>query len=517
MSVSLRRCGRSFAVAAEFRGLRLVDLRRLHPSRWGYLDPWYTWIWEADPRLAAVRYSDVRRSFSGDLEPIHKALDRLISIYGPGAPANCSWRPERPAPSPSEREHKINTEEVVQGEPAGVEDANKHGGDSSSGEVPEGSSTEGSESESESDTSTGGGAAAGQDSAHSGGEPPEQRSQDPGPPADWQASASPEHTLDQQQQQVRPDGGADVQDRGCRDSRPADAAGEGDAWPGRPSDSDVSAESEPETGEERAHSPQDDLGEEISPDAEVSPAGDASYSSRAGRCVWGGWFRPREQRRADPWLLRQAKMALRRLLDVEVGAGIEPSPRIAPRALVREMVSRRVNLSRAHREELVDERLLLAIDCSGSCSSTCGEMSYAAEIVAAADPRMVLIYHSNGFPAVVAADRREIRVEDSYPVRGDGDAGTAEMWINVIHRYNCVSAVWFGDGDPIWLWEQIAPHFRRIIWADSWRARIYDYQPRRVRAPYQISRELRRKAEYWAGVSQAEAAIEVLRQSAVRR
>jgi len=94
--------------------------------------------------------------------------------------------------------------------------------------------------------------------------------------------------------------------------------------------------------------------------------------------------------------VKAVERALRRLIaQVDLG-GVDPTPRVDGRRLVRELVIRRANLGRVGRREATLPIVVLAADVSGSCSAVCDETLAAAVAIAEDLAEVVVVRHSNG-------------------------------------------------------------------------------------------------------------------------
>jgi hypothetical protein len=96
---------------------------------------------------------------------------------------------------------------------------------------------------------------------------------------------------------------------------------------------------------------------------------------------------------------RRTAQLLRRIVDVEVGAKGRETPRVDPRTLVRELVSRRCAIARARRHEAEIRELVIAVDESPSCAEVV-EALYATALAIARDlpaGKASVILHSNGY------------------------------------------------------------------------------------------------------------------------
>ena len=151
--------------------------------------------------------------------------------------------------------------------------------------------------------------------------------------------------------------------------------------------------------------------------------------------------------------MRRAARALKRLIDQD-NDGLDTSPRLDGRALATELISQRLNLSRCRRQEMARRRFLIGVDVSGSCSSTCGEMFYAAQTLAAADPRIVLWIHSNGYTETLVVDGKIMPIPE-----------TPEEVETVFRALNITRALLLGDWDACWIYQQLESAGTHLIWA----------------------------------------------------
>jgi hypothetical protein len=115
--------------------------------------------------------------------------------------------------------------------------------------------------------------------------------------------------------------------------------------------------------------------------------------------VWGGVHLDRSAgQEISGRDTRAVATALLRLAAAELGSAGDPTPRLDGARLVREIVGRSYRLPRARREEAEPQRLLVAIDVSGSCAVWCSALAAGVERAAEADPRIRGLLHSNGEP-----------------------------------------------------------------------------------------------------------------------
>lgn len=156
---------------------------------------------------------------------------------------------------------------------------------------------------------------------------------------------------------------------------------------------------------------------------------------------------------------------LRRIL--RPGDGSEPSPRVRAAALVRELVTRRVALSRARREEAGQELCVLAIDVSGSCSSFCSELWAAASAVAADTDGVIITWGEE-------ADKSQIPPEVGLVVVQHSN-GICKIWDREISLSEIVlsagrplaTVLAFGDCDAEQHYRALHNAGARVVWLDN--------------------------------------------------
>lgn len=165
---------------------------------------------------------------------------------------------------------------------------------------------------------------------------------------------------------------------------------------------------------------------------------------------------------SDP-AARRLKRVLERLVSLfGVGDGVE-IPRIHPGRLVRELVSRRVALSRCRRE-VTSEIIVIAADVSGSCAGVADETLAAARMMAVADPRIVVVAHSNGVPMQVwGAEQHRVTPRLDVERVGRGYNATDATRFTVDGPVALLVA--FGDGDAEDVYRARA-ELHPVVWLD---------------------------------------------------
>jgi hypothetical protein len=162
---------------------------------------------------------------------------------------------------------------------------------------------------------------------------------------------------------------------------------------------------------------------------------------------------------------RRTAQLLRRIVDVEVGAKGRETPRVDPRTLVRELVSRRCAIARARRHEAEIRELVIAVDESPSCAEVV-EALYGTALAIARDlpaGKASVILHSNGYSVRLLDDapcarwlrtaiaERSRRLSRHYYAASQR-AASEEIWQGIADRRpGLVLAL--GDHDADWALE----------------------------------------------------------------
>jgi hypothetical protein len=435
---------------------------------------------------------------------VEVVLDRLIGRLGPQArlphPADTG---DYPLGEP--RSRPKGTDEVAEQSDDPSEKAEKHGGDGASGEVDDGSPT-GGDSEQEGEAGAGG---------------------DGGPvPTDARAACE-EHASSEPGEGLSRGEGGDPGDDPTAPSPGETRAGEA---PGAEGEDHTSATEEPEE-----HSRQDDIPDEVSPEAARSAGkskgshcgcgqdrGEAASPSVTPRDEHGGQFASLRRSRAviarDKSRRRAARRLARRLDQLFAGwtvGGLDESPRIDSRRLVKHLAAKRGGLHRCVRREIDPrhELIILAADVSGSCSAVAEDTVAAIAAVAEHDDRVVLVTHSNGFPHEIQggpAGRKIARpveaADTGFDPVTERHAGTMVWWQDLVQRHRIVGAVALGDSDARRVYELLAS-LAPLVWLDSY-AKAAGVKRRKPPIP---------GVDYITGVGDAATAEEALRQVGSKR
>jgi hypothetical protein len=183
---------------------------------------------------------------------------------------------------------------------------------------------------------------------------------------------------------------------------------------------------------------------------------------------WGGrytsgWDRhyvsPTEAKRAN-----KALDILFRLLDPGE-TGQVTVPRVHGQKLVRELVNSRMNLARALRTA-TRGHLVVLVDVSGSCGHAAAALYAASRKIADANPRVVVITHSNGYP-----DAAYGKLTQQLGECPDSSIGTEKLvpwWLTTLRaRLAPVSGVLaLGDWDAAWAYRPIVENGLPFAWLD---------------------------------------------------
>lgn len=428
------------------------------------------WSWEAgEDEERVLEPSELDRLISQ-----HGADADLLAVLGADSPPTAGPRPV------SDREHHA---ESVDADALGVdEDAATHGGDGNSGDCDHRAASE------RGDVM----------------EPPEEVV--PAPSTPW----------------PDPDGmpaDGDGDEGPARDGGLSDRAGaETDA---EPDEGEVADGGRNESDRDPGDLPvADDLGADASSvdwaTTETSGAEEADSNQReAGhdvsrtpslQAIWGGIHADissalRSPRRPDYARdAREVRRALERLLPPAVGQHGDPSPRVAPARLVRELKSRRCRLSAARREEMAPPMVLLLCDLSGSCAAAAEETVAACVEIARGREDVLLVLNSNGHPGVALCGGTPVATP-----KGWDHAASLRWYTEQIGRSQITGVVAFGDSDAAWLYLHLAA-LAPVWWLDSYLCRHSEAQ--RARVPVDGAP---RSITYYRGVKSARSAAFALR------
>ena len=159
---------------------------------------------------------------------------------------------------------------------------------------------------------------------------------------------------------------------------------------------------------------------------------------------------------------REAAVLLSRIIERAVGISGEASPRVDGRALVREIVSRRVAIDRARRREMATRHLVIAVDESGSCAPTVAAMMGMALEIARRLPAGTcsVIRHSNGYalgagemcaPAVRRVLARYSKGLSAYYFSRRQEEASRAAWLDIVQSVDVGLLLHLGDSDAHWI------------------------------------------------------------------
>ncbi|MCX8016551.1 MAG: hypothetical protein N2690_01420 [Rhodocyclaceae bacterium] len=417
---------------------------------------------------------------------IRAELDRLISRYGPDAILAVVLEAEPVRKAPAWRtQHQIGWLEVDEDGPHTNPNADTHGGDGNSGECDHPAETAAADREGD-----------GTQAADSGGEPGSSTGE-AGASSGGGGSGHGHHaacdagcTMDTPNRPSGQESGSDVASNGGSESTGQDAAsrkgagqptGEGDRGAdeaaagmgshlserGRAGDDQDAASGHPATAD--ASDAQAGLTADGTPDS-GGAAGDAGTPSSTTDSYGGEHLAAGQEVRTISERTRRAarevNIALRRIIESACLPRGRETPRVDGRALVRELVSRRVALHRIRRQDADIRDLVIAVDDSESCDHTVDAVYRSAIAVARTLPpeRVSVIIHSNGWAvrpgAMVAPWLRRIlaryarELGRNYYSRAQREASEA-VWDEIARaRPGLVLAM--GDADADFVLERIS-------------------------------------------------------------
>lgn len=234
--------------------------------------------------------------------------------------------------------------------------------------------------------------------------------------------------------------------------------------------------------------PSEEGGSESGPDGEPSegesftgvvkaPHSDVPIRSFGGDTA-DDWDIIKSLSRRERRSARSIHRALLKLVKASEQSNTEESPRISGSKLVRELVSRRVNLSRIRREELGLPLILICCDVSGSCSATSNETLAASVALASELPQAVVLRHSNGHlidavgQGVPTPPVENLRIEEYAKLFGRP----------------ITTVIAFGDWDAGDSYQQFVEDGAQLFWLDSYCA---------CDGPKPASKNLRASSRYW--------------------
>ena len=204
---------------------------------------------------------------------------------------------------------------------------------------------------------------------------------------------------------------------------------------------------------------------------------DAAYKKKAHRRDNPGGFVDMAMAALNSKKERKQAQSIARAVDryfdaLEVGVGVESTPRIDAKRLVKEITGKSYRMSRTGKEEMGTGLKLVMVDISPSCSAVRDKAMAAAIALANNDPNIVLFAHFNGWVtrrgAYILGNRQsEIPVTDP-----DKRESSSKAFIEKLKTVSGVIA--FGDDDAEWLFEQIS-EVTNFVWLSCMDARSTRY------------------------------------------
>jgi len=203
------------------------------------------------------------------------------------------------------------------------------------------------------------------------------------------------------------------------------------------------------------------------------------------------------------------------LTSLDVGAGLNYSPRMSGKKLIKELVSSSYRLSRCQRNEMQTGLKLILVDISPSCAEIRDACYAAALAIADVDKDVVVVCHFNGHtasdygstgPGGVAMNclitgKRQSEIPHLSPEVSD----ELEKWAATA---NISGVIAFGDGDAASLYALMAKYMPMV-----WLFPSNEEYARDMLESYQPKETLDRNAKLWivSEVTNARTCVEGLR------
>ena len=202
-------------------------------------------------------------------------------------------------------------------------------------------------------------------------------------------------------------------------------------------------------------------------------------------------------------------------VSLDVGSGLNYSPRMSGKKLIKELVSSSYRMARCQRNEMQTGLKLILVDISPSCSAIRDACYAAALAIADADKDVVVVCHFNGYTAesctstgpggiemgCLIAGKRQSEIPHLSPEVSD----ELEKWAATA---NISGVIAFGDGDAASLYALIAKYLP-IVWLFP----SAEHYARDMLESYQPKETLDRNAKLWivSEVTDARTCVEGLR------
>jgi hypothetical protein len=175
-------------------------------------------------------------------------------------------------------------------------------------------------------------------------------------------------------------------------------------------------------------------------------------------------------RQTETRLARRLAAAIRKLLRLDASTHGEASPRYAGRALIREMVSRRYQLSRARRLECETELAILTVDVSGSCSSFSADLWSAAQAIAR-DRRGVAIELNQPCDVPENCPFAAVQHSNGCLTEDDQTSRLAPAIARAAQQRQLATVLALGDNDAIDDYAALAAGATRFVYLHNWGAK----------------------------------------------
>lgn len=162
----------------------------------------------------------------------------------------------------------------------------------------------------------------------------------------------------------------------------------------------------------------------------------------------GGYVDEHKAELEKKFVKRQARKIARHFdgffRDNEVGIGVEQTPRISGKKLVKELIGKAIRLSRTKKEEKGTGLKLVLVDISPSCGEIRDACFAAGLAIAEQDPNVVVVAHFNGYMSTRSSHIIGYRQKEVPRIKYEGDLDKFEAFLA---SGKVSGAVCFGDDD----------------------------------------------------------------------
>jgi hypothetical protein len=146
--------------------------------------------------------------------------------------------------------------------------------------------------------------------------------------------------------------------------------------------------------------------------------------------------------------------------DNEIGIGVEQTPRISGKRLVKELITKALRLSRTRKEEKGTGLKLVFVDISPSCDAIRDACFAAGLAIADEDPNVVVIAHFNGYTAIHGGHIVGNRQKEIPHI---WDVQDLEKFKSFLSTGRVSGAVCFGDDDARMVYSLLS-HYCPTLW-----------------------------------------------------